>query len=369
MPNLHADGTYKLVWHECPLLIIGISDIDRHFHPVAVAFSTRETTEAYFFCFNAIKREVERVYGAIIENTVQNLISDGAGAIKTAFDTAFPGKTKITCYAHVLRSVKNKTAFVTQDNKDLALSDLNVLYQCPTEKMFEVCMKHVIKRWEIDEPNFVHNLQYWLRDVNKNWYLGAAQRVPKTNNCLEAFNGRIKRDFTFNERTTIAVFKVKLFQMLRVLGGEYRDHVKQVGVEVRFEDALWLKGLEWARTKKQTIIEEGEDGCTIYFIRSGDINEISQADINNFKNPRQRSLDTLLPQIHSTYLVKIGQNFPLSTCTCLSFLKEYKCKHIIGLGLRLKKIQIPERIQRIEKSRRPGRPQSARPALEQQNED
>ena len=39
---IHTDGTYKLVWEGFPVLIVGTSDADRHFHPFGKALTSRE---------------------------------------------------------------------------------------------------------------------------------------------------------------------------------------------------------------------------------------------------------------------------------------------------------------------------------------
>ena len=40
--NIHADGTYKLIWEGMPVLIIGNSDLDRHFHPFGICICSNE---------------------------------------------------------------------------------------------------------------------------------------------------------------------------------------------------------------------------------------------------------------------------------------------------------------------------------------
>lgn len=59
-----------------------------------------------------------------------------------------------------------------------------------------------------------------------------------------------------------------------------------------------------------------------------------------------------------------------STCTCPAFFKQFICKHIIAVGIRLKEIQIPETINpvRIVATRKkPGRPAKSAKALIVQN--
>ena len=39
---LQTDGTYKVVWQGFPIIIVGASDYDRHFHGVLLAICSRE---------------------------------------------------------------------------------------------------------------------------------------------------------------------------------------------------------------------------------------------------------------------------------------------------------------------------------------
>ena len=39
---LQTDGTYILMWQGFPVLILGSSDYDRHFHPILLSVCSRE---------------------------------------------------------------------------------------------------------------------------------------------------------------------------------------------------------------------------------------------------------------------------------------------------------------------------------------
>lgn len=188
--------------------------------------------------------------------------------------------------------------------------------------------------------------------------------VPKTNNALEAFNGRIKKDFTFHEKATIAVFKVKLFNMLNLLSCEYRDNKKEIEYEVKIKDNMWFKGLDWARSKKITIIEEDET-VKQYFIPDGKREKITKQEIHAYKAANFKTFDAFIKIMYKIWTITVpADDFKKSTCTCPDFFRKYTCKHVVGLGLRTKKINLPDHITRVESSRRPGRPERAGPALQ-----
>jgi len=54
-----------------------------------------------------------------------------------------------------------------------------------------------------------------------------------------------------------------------------------------------------------------------------------------------------------------------ATCTCPSFLKNYICKHIIGMSIRLKYCKPPQEAKNVEigTKRKRGRPSKAKKAL------
>jgi len=52
--HICADGTYKLNWHGFPLIVVGTTDLDRHFHSFGIAVCTNEKNLDYKFAFDCI---------------------------------------------------------------------------------------------------------------------------------------------------------------------------------------------------------------------------------------------------------------------------------------------------------------------------
>jgi len=52
--HICADGTYKLNWHGFPLIVLGTTDLDRHFHSFGVSVCTNERKLDYKFAFDCI---------------------------------------------------------------------------------------------------------------------------------------------------------------------------------------------------------------------------------------------------------------------------------------------------------------------------
>ena len=51
---LHTDATYSVNWNVFPLLINGTSDLNRTFHPLGLALSSKEAHFDYKFLFNSL---------------------------------------------------------------------------------------------------------------------------------------------------------------------------------------------------------------------------------------------------------------------------------------------------------------------------
>lgn len=83
----HADATYKQIWQGFPVLIIGTTDQDRHFHELGLAVCTNERAEDFEFIFNAIKKASELYCGKPFNPNV--LVCDAAKAIHNGFRQVF----------------------------------------------------------------------------------------------------------------------------------------------------------------------------------------------------------------------------------------------------------------------------------------
>lgn len=360
---LHADSTYKLNWMGYPVHVFGTSDRAKKFHLIALGFSTRENTEQFKFCFESIKNGVLELFEHNLE--WQCLMSDGALAIKNGFEEVWPNAVKLTCWFHVKEAIR-KRAFQTARNKEQVLKDLNVLHLCPNVKVFDIASALFIKKWSKNEKDFATYFQnQWLTPVNKYWFGGAMDFAPCTNNCLESTNGKIKNNFNFRKRSKMNVFKIKIMEVVRVMSTEYRDGIKNIRWDVSISRDIWQLGYDWAHSKKE-VIDDGDDPKQ-YYAPADTANKVTETDLNSYNNMTWKTFEQFAKNIFKVSVVSIPinkENFKSSTCTCPTFLKEYICKHIVGMGLRQQKINPPDHIKKLEtKPSKRGRPKHAGPAL------
>ena len=98
--------------------------------------------------------------------------------------------------------------------------------------------------------------------------------------------------------------------------------------------------------------------------------KVTKNDIKCFLNYENKlnwsDFDQFKDEAFKLYRIYLDMNdWRNSECNCVSFLKEYKCKHVIGISIRLKLAKVPIEAKNIEmgKNKKRGRPPKAKPAL------
>lgn len=218
------DATYKLNWHGFPLIVFGTVDRLKRFHPIAYACTTHETTADYEFVFSSFRDAIEIFYEQKFEP--KTLIADGADAIRNAFYKSFvSAELDIMCFAHVLRNVR-KQSFKTKSNKQLILDDIRKIQLAPNKKTFSMMTKLFCEKWVLVEPDFTNYFEKQWLGVHCNWYEGAANYTPSTNNALESHNAVIKRSITLRKRLPLNQFLTSISALLK-----FRNNFRQVNVK------------------------------------------------------------------------------------------------------------------------------------------
>lgn len=362
---VHADSTYKMNWEGFPVHIFGFSDLNKQFHITGVGFSTKEISKQFRFCFKALREGALEIFQQ--DMNWMALMSDAAPAIKNAFEDEFPFAVKLTCYFHVIQALKRRT-FNLVKNRDAVLKDVAKLRLSPNIKSFDAGANLFVKKWSREEKDFVDYFKtQWLTPSNKYWFAGAMNFAPSTNNCLESTNGKIKNTFNFRERSPMNAFKNKIIQVVRVSSVQYRDGIKQISRRVSIKSDTWNNGHAWAASKKQTQLKEENDTSKVFYIPVDTDLTVGNNDLKAYEGFTWKTFDQFSKNIFKIWVVMIPNDkeyFHLSTCTCPSFLKHYQCKHVLAMGIRMKKTKMPDNVKKLDaKPRKPGRGKKAGPAL------
>ncbi|CAF1299447.1 unnamed protein product [Rotaria sordida] len=373
--HFHADATYKLVWQGFPVLIVGTTDFNKAFHPFGLAVCSNEKTKDFEFIFNSIQVGMQKINKDLLKPTA--LISDAAGAIKNGFTNIFGSSyNQIMCWAHMKRKVNNRVCQI--DDKHIAkeiIEDIEMLQLSNSTEVFKLASTLFIKKWNmnnkqknesiLDFMNYFHN--EWLK-TNDGWYEGIQVYTPSTNNALEATNRTIKDDGTFRERHILSRFLTIASNIVNNWSIE-RDitsiNGKIFATEPTISLELWTLSYQWAKSTKD-IICISNDSSKIYYIPARDLQSISQASLNKYKNKTWSTFNQFTKSFDIWCMeMDNGSDWRKSKCNCPGFFKNYICKHVVGMAIRLKYCKPPPSAKTVPigEKRKRGRPAKAKPAL------
>jgi len=200
------------------------------------------------------------------------------------------------------------------------------------------------------------------------WYEGVRLYTPSTNNALESTNRTIKDDGTFRERHILSRFLTTSSDIVRNWSID-RDsssvNSKQFATEPTITLQLWTSSYQWAKSNKN-IICISSDSTKIYYIPAHNLQSISQADLNRYKKQKFTTFNQFKKSFDIWRLeMENDSHWKTSKCNCPAFMKNYMCKHVVGMGIRLKYCKPPAAAKTIAicEKRKRSRPSKAKPAL------
>lgn len=233
------DATYKLNWHGFPLIVFGTVDRQKRFHPVAYACCTHETTADYEFVFKAIRNAIKVYYEQEFEPKI--LIADGADAIRNAFYNACPSaEIDIMCFAHVIRNIR-KRSFSSKSNKQLVLDDIRKIQLAANKSTFSMMTALFCQKWTHSEPEFIEYFKKEWMGSHCNWFEGAANYTPSTNNALESHNAVIKRSITLRKRLPLNQFLTCISKLINEISREFSSGERTIEIRPKVDKNLMQK--------------------------------------------------------------------------------------------------------------------------------
>lgn len=365
------DATYKLNWNGYPLIILGTVDRTKRFHPMIYACSSHETGDDYAYVFRAVKNSIAKYvpsssYGPRI------LIADGANPIRNGFYTEHKATAEldVMCFAHVIRNLR-KRPYASKNNKALILDDVRKMQLAPNRNIFAMMTNLFIKKWQIIEPNFVAYFKKEWLGVHVNWFEGAADYTPSTNNALESHNAVIKRKITFRRKLPLQEFLNAMLTMTNDVSKQFADDTRKIAMEPNIPRDMMMRAAElhndgftvFRAHKKQT-------GATVYIFPSEKCSS-EHANLTYYQSLTKRqwtSFDEFIDHgFQMFWLVSLSSLTwkSSSTCTCPVFFKQHICKHIVALALKEKLLDCPQTANPmlLAPKRGPGRSKKASKSL------
>ena len=128
---------------------------------------------------------------------------------------------------------------------------------------------------------------------------------------------------------------------------------------------LWTSSYQWAKTTKEIICIQNDDSKQ-YYIPARNLESISQTDLKRYTKQKWTSFK-LFEKSSDIWCLEMMDdlNWKTSKCNCPAFLKNYICKHMVGMAIRLKVCKPPAAAKTvpINSKRKRGRPAKAKPTL------
>lgn len=340
------DATYKINWLGYPLIVLGTVDRKKKFHPMIYACSSNETTNDYKFIFESVKNGISKCFNKTFSPEI--LIADGAEAIRNAFFDVFKESAAlfIMCAAHMLRNVK-KRPLATKTNRNLIIEDIRKIQLAPNKSIFEMMSRLFLQKWKNEEPDFVRYFKSeWLGD-QCNWYEGAAEYTPSTNNALESYNSLIKRLVTFRRRLPLQEFLSTMKSMTANISMEFAKNNRSIATEPEIARKNIIAAAEMNNNGfKKFKASTKKDVRNIYVLPSQKCSE-PNANEKYYKMLNKKEWKTFDEYITYGYqkfwLVKLSkENWTTkSSCTCPIFFKHYNCKHVVAVAVEEKLFKCP----------------------------
>lgn len=353
--TIAIDATYKLNWLDYPLMVYGTVDREKKFHPLAYACCSHEKTYDFQFIFQSIKNAIKTHLDADFEPTI--MIADGADAIRNAFYGSFDSaEFDIMCFAHVLRNC-TKRPFTSKTNKQLVLDDIRQMQLAPNRATFNMMAKLFCEKWKRIESDFVAYFEKEWLGPHCNWFEGAANYTPSTNNALKSHIAVIKRLITLRRRLPMNQFLICMKDMTESISKQFSNGDRKIASEPKiakktFEEVAIMGDSFKAFKAKKSISAD----VTIFSIPSRECAE------DNANESYYKTLTKTTWKSFDEFIVHGFQQFHIvqfssdcwktkSTCTCPAFFKQNICKHIVAIGVRLGAVIMPATVNLVPLAR------------------
>ena len=117
--------------------------------------------------------------------------------------------------------------------------------------------------------------------------------------------------------------------------------------------------LHYAQSEKKCKITK-KYGNFYYTISSKINHNITRSDIKKYLNYENKlnwsTFDEYKVEAFKVYRIYFDETkWENSECNCFKFLKEYKCKHVLGLAIRFKLVSVPNKAKQVKLDKKTSR--------------
>ncbi|KAK7601130.1 hypothetical protein V9T40_008571 [Parthenolecanium corni] len=335
---VQIDATYKLNWQGYPVMVVGTSDRNNVFHPIAMAVCKGETANDFAFIFKAL-------HNYNLEWQPSILLADCSEAITNGFKQVFgEPRVRIMCFFHVLKNIEKYFKVITKKKTCTQLKDdIQSLQGCKDEQTFQKAAELFLGKWATTNDRHVKDFvdyfnEQWL-SKNSKWFEGAAVGYPSTNNGKESTNAVIKREHTLRERLPVGQFLNSVMELLMKWSSIRNpdatnciSFAKYPYISLR----QWFVAYQWASQNKK-VLKRKMENCTQFFTSSSSMkSSLTEELLSTFlaAEGKWETFDSFKEYYYGMWTLMIDEDdLTNCKCTCPIFFKNYCCKHSLGMQM------------------------------------
>ena len=291
-------------------------------------------------------------------------MADSAHAISNGyFESELSGNitcgVRGNCWFHCKKNIDKRLVSVKNpQKKSFLLASLYQLQVCQSPTIFKAASALFVLLCEADEDSDVVNFikvfkAEWI-DQNYNWFEGYNYPnnagSPSTNNGNEACNGVIKSEDTLRELLPLYTFLLVSCQIVYKwsrardpLNSNYKPFASEPTVTL----AQWTLDYQYKKQHFNKIFQDKSDPNS-WYVNCSDGIPIENSEVIKIYNKQMneckwQTFDDFSNCAFGYWKISVDKDanetkWKKSTCTCPVYMKQYMCKHIIAIGILLKKV-------------------------------
>lgn len=131
--NIHIDSTYKLTLYGFPVIIVGVSDVNRRFYCSPICLVENENSETHDWIFNTLFKAMKDLSGFVSK---KNFIGDNAVQITSSVKKYYENALRTNYWAHIYRLMSLALKLLPKDFRDEAINDIKSIQVLTFKNLF-----------------------------------------------------------------------------------------------------------------------------------------------------------------------------------------------------------------------------------------
>jgi hypothetical protein len=207
-----------------------------------------------------------------------------------------------------------------------------------------------VEKWSSKNDSDVNTFiayfdQQWVQK-NFNWFEGAHDGIPSTDNALESTNKWIKDCETLRNRLSLSEFNNVAMQCVGNWSKDRNTNEENCDKPFILEPVLSTKiytlAFQWASSNYKMLAFKPVNNFQDYYFTNDKEKPITAQYVEIYNRKDWSEFDHYVEWLSFISFIHFKKNdWRSSSCSCVHFKKDYICSHLIGLAVRLKIIEVP----------------------------